>query len=347
MVDPGFALLVFAFVALLALAVFWPRRGVAARVQRMRRVSERVRVEDALKYLFHRDAEGEPSHADAVAGALELRRHQARELLDRLTERGLITASGTAYRLTDRGRADALRIVRSHRLLERYLADRTGIGPEEWHEVAEEREHMMTPEQVESLAVQLGQPRFDPHGDPIPTAEGELPEVESMLLATLAIGEAGVIVHLEDEPMEGFDRLVALGFALGKTVVVRARDAASTELELDGNTLAISRSLADAVSVSPADDRRTTRARTLADLRRGERARVVRLSSNCRGAQRRRLLDLGVVPGTEIEAELPSASGDPVAYRIRGALIALRRQQAQWIEVAPVAAGIPALRESA
>jgi DtxR family Mn-dependent transcriptional regulator len=74
---------------------------------------------------------------------------------------------------------------------------------------------------------------------------------------------------------------------------------------------------------------------------------VVRLSSNCRGAQRRRLLDLGVVPGTEIEAELPSASGDPVAYRIRGALIALRRQQAEWIEVAPVAAGIPVLRESA
>jgi len=347
MVDPGRALLVFALLALLSLAIFWPRRGLAARVQRLRRVSDRVRVEDALKYLFHRDAEGHASHADAVAGALELRRQPARELLDRLTERGLTAASGASYRLTERGRGEALRIVRSHRLLERYLADRTGIGPGEWHEVAEEREHLMSPEEVESLATQLGQPRFDPHGDPIPTADGELPDVESMLLATLAIGDAGVIVHLEDEPMEGFDRLVALGFELGKTVVVRSRDASTTALELDGTTLSISRSLADAVSVARSDFQSTARPRTLANLRMGERGRVVRLSSNCRGAQRRRLLDLGVVPGTEIEAELSSASGDPVAYRIRGALIALRRQQSEWIEIAPAGSVAVALQESA
>jgi len=59
------------------------------------------------------------------------------------------------------------------------------------------------------------------------------------------------------------------------------------------------------------------------------------ITSRCQGAQRRRLLDLGVVPGTRIVAELDSASGDPIAYRIRGALIALRRQQAEWIEIEP------------
>jgi len=78
---------------------------------------------------------------------------------------------------------------------------------------------------------------------------------------------------------------------------------------------------------------------TLATLRPGESARVVRISPSCRGLQRRRLLDLGVVPGTRITAVLRSMSGDPVAYEIRGALIALRREQAEWIEVRREAAG--------
>jgi DtxR family Mn-dependent transcriptional regulator len=71
----------------------------------------------------------------------------------------------------------------------------------------------------------------------------------------------------------------------------------------------------------------------VADLPVGATARVVRLTPDCRGPQRRRLLDLGVVPGTAITAEMRSAAGDPIAYRIRGALIALRHQQARWIAI--------------
>jgi len=67
------------------------------------------------------------------------------------------------------------------------------------------------------------------------------------------------------------------------------------------------------------------------NLEPGESARVTSISPACQGSQRRRLLDLGVVRGTEIEAAFSSATGDPVAYVIRGALIALRREQAEWI----------------
>ncbi len=66
---------------------------------------------------------------------------------------------------------------------------------------------------------------------------------------------------------------------------------------------------------------------------------MIGLSPACQGSQRRRLLDLGVVRGTEIESALSSAAGDPIAYRIRGALIALRREQAEWIRVEPLAGG--------
>jgi DtxR family Mn-dependent transcriptional regulator len=76
---------------------------------------------------------------------------------------------------------------------------------------------------------------------------------------------------------------------------------------------------------------------TLAQIAMGGRAHVLGISPLCQGTQRRRLLDLGVVPGTTIGVEMVSASGDPIAYRIRGAMIALRRDQAEWIYVEPAA----------
>ena len=70
---------------------------------------------------------------------------------------------------------------------------------------------------------------------------------------------------------------------------------------------------------------------SLAALREGERARVTELQAQ--NGMRRRLLDLGLTPGTHVECELKSPSGDPAAYRIRGALIALRRRDAESINI--------------
>lgn len=338
MVDPRLALLVFAVLAAIAFLVAWPRHGLWARVRRSRRVSERVRVEDTLKYLFHRSAPGAGVHADALAGALEIRRGHARRLLERVVMNGLATKDVAGFRLTAAGRSEALRIVRSHRLLEQFFADRTGVAPAEWHELAEEGEHELSAQEVESLASRLGQPRFDPHGDPIPTAKGELPLMAGVPLAQIAEGEAGTIVHLEDEPREDYERLLALGFALGKRLVRRGRDDEGIAVELDGERLLLPNELLDAVNLERGGEDRSAPVRTLGELRRGESATVRRLSSDCRGAQRRRLLDLGVVPGTRITAEMRSPSGDPMAYRIRGALIALRQQQARWIEIEPTGA---------
>jgi DtxR family Mn-dependent transcriptional regulator len=71
----------------------------------------------------------------------------------------------------------------------------------------------------------------------------------------------------------------------------------------------------------------------LSGLQAGERARMLGLSTACRGAERRRLLDLGFVPGTMIEVDLVSPAGDPTAYRVRGTVIALRREQARLIRI--------------
>jgi DtxR family Mn-dependent transcriptional regulator len=331
--NPWLALAIFAATVAIGLLFFWPRLGLVPRLVRRRRMTDRVRREDTLKHLFHATAEGSPASVERLAGSMEVPRDRVLALVARLQADGLARPAGHGTVLTDEGRAYALRVLRSHRLVERYLADRTGVRPADWHDVAEEREHALTEAEVDALAARMGHPRYDPHGDPIPTAAGELPESSDLPLSALGPEEAGTVTHLEDEPREMFERLRAAGLDVGKTLVVCAVGESDLEIEVDGRSASLPRVLAPAVSVVPHPGRATTKPWTLADLATGEFGFVARISPVCTGSERRRLLDLGVVPGTEIRAEYSSASGDPVAYRIRGALIALRRTQARTIEI--------------
>lgn len=336
-VDPRLALAVFAALALLAAVAAWPRVGLLARWRRAGRLSVRERLEDALKHLYHAEAAGQAT-VESLAGALQVTRGAAARLLERLAERELAVGEGEGWRLTEEGRAYALRVVRTHRLWERYLADRTGVAPAEWHDEAERREHQLSEAEAEALSASMGHPLVDPHGDPIPTAAGELPARGGIALAALRVGETGRIVHLEDEPREVHDRVLALGLAPSLGVTRLAGPASRVRFRAEGREHELDAVAAASVTVEPlgaeAGEETSARPRTLASVVPGASAVVLGLSAACQGPQRRRLLDLGVVPGTLIRAEFASAGGDPVAYRVRGALLALRRQQAEWIQVA-------------
>jgi DtxR family Mn-dependent transcriptional regulator len=248
----------------------------------------------------------------------------------------MIAARGDGYVLTDRGRREALRVVRLHRLWERYLSEETGLGAEEWHREAERREHRTTPEQAADLAARMGFPRFDPHGDPIPTEKGEVIPPEGVPLHALRPGSSAEIVHVEDEPSAVYSQLVAAGLYPGMRVDIIESDPRRVRLHADdGRRHDITPVLAANLTVreiaEPVTDEPGTEA--LSALSPGERASVTAISPACHGPERRRLLDLGIVPDTVVEAELVSPSGDPTAYRIRGALIALRREQASLIRV--------------
>ena len=188
---------------------------------------------------------------------------------------------------------------------------------------------------AEALASRLGHPPWDPHGDPIPTRGGDLPQVERLSLAGVEAGRTVEIVHLEDEPGEIYDALLADGLGLGARLNVLERSDRTVRLQARGREWSMDMVVARNVTVRllPQGESADGPVGTLLDLTVGEVARVVDISPACQGSQRRRLLDLGVVRGTEIEVEFASAMGDPIAYRIRGALIALRRGQAEWIRI--------------
>jgi DtxR family Mn-dependent transcriptional regulator len=341
--DPLLALLTFAGLAVLVALIWWPRLGLYWRWRQAGRGAERVLLEDGLKHLYTCETAGHRCTTESLAGILGVSRGRAIEVVNRLEETALAGHDGEGLSLTPAGRSYALRIVRTHRLWERYLADRTGVIPGEWHAAAEDAEHALSEAEVEGLASRMGHPLYDPHGDPIPTADGELPPARGVALPSLAVGETAAVVHIEDEPEEVFRVLHAGGLRVGSRIRLDVNEADAVHLQVEGRELRLSPAAARNLTVE-----RTPSAEHDGDverldaLRPGESAEVIRLAATVQGPSRRRLLDLGVVPGTVIRADLPSASGDPMAYRIRGALIALRRVQAHEILVRRVAAGVAA-----
>ncbi|NNE44302.1 MAG: DtxR family transcriptional regulator [Gemmatimonadetes bacterium] len=335
MIGPLMDLLITVALLALAGAIFWPESGWFWRWRAMARTSERVRIEDALKHLHEVEYRNQHGSLDSVAGALGLSSRDATDLVARIEALGFAHRSEGHLELTPDGSDYARRIIRTHRLWERHLAEETGLPEVDWHGEAEHQEHKLTPEEVEELAARMGHPRFDPHGDPIPTPSGELPPWEGRPLPSLPVGELGTIVHVEDEPREIYAQLVAENLHPGMRVQMLEVAAERVRFWADGDEHILAPVVAANLSfvALPQEQEMQGPFETLAALEPGESARVLQFAPSCRGLQRRRLMDLGLLPGTDIEAEMTSAGGDPTAYRVRGSLVALRSDQARHIHI--------------
>lgn len=339
MVDPTVALL--AAAALLAIAglLFWPTRGIIPRWRRERRLTQRVLSEDALKHIYKYELEGHQPSMESIAGALNISLNETADLFSLIEANHLVTVKQGKIQLTPTGREAALHIIRAHRLWERYLADETGFTEEAWHEKADYWEHALSPDAADDLSAQLGHPTHDPHGDPIPTSAGDYKGQEGQSLTTTAPDSLARIVHLEDEPEVVYAQLVAEGLHVGQIVRITESSPQRVRFWTNGSEHILAAIVASNISVVTLTPHETKEAgeqmtgTRLSNLDLGESAEVITISSASRGPERRRLLDLGIVPGTTITAEARSPGGDPTAYRIRGSLIALRGEQANMIKI--------------
>lgn len=326
--------LILLLIGTLLLAVLWPRQGLIARWRTARRLSARTRQEDALKHILKAEVNGRPSSVASVAGALHLGENRAAALLAELERGGLLSFEGGAPRLRPAGRELAQHVIRAHRLWESFLADQTGVAAAEWHRQAERQEHLLTPEEANRLAAKLGDPLRDPHGDSIPAGGGEVPADSGLPLTDVAAGQRFEIVHMEDEPDAVYRQLLALGLLPGMRAQVEARSEDHIELvTADRHHVRLNTVQANNVAVSALPATAGADETVLSELPPGRTATVVGLAPACHGAARRRLLDLGFVPGTVVSVELVSPAGDPTAYRVRGSVLALRHQQADLIRI--------------
>ncbi|NJP05712.1 MAG: metal-dependent transcriptional regulator [Chloroflexaceae bacterium] len=123
-------------------------------------------------------------------------------------------------RLTDDGEKIALEVIRHHRLIELFLVKTLGYSWDEVHEEAETLEHHISEKLEARIAEYLGQPQFDPHGDPIPTLEGKLPPHTSKALSDLSVGQSGRITRVNDQNAEHLRYIADLGIVPGTSIQV-------------------------------------------------------------------------------------------------------------------------------
>jgi DtxR family Mn-dependent transcriptional regulator len=314
-----------------ALLAAWGIRGMRTR----QAIRGRTQTEDALKHLFDRQYRGRLGSFASLGGALRLSDRRLMQLLDRVQQQGLVTARGQEFELTAEGERVARQIVRAHRLLERYFADEARLPLPQIHAAAERREHSLTVDQVDALAASLGHPRLDPHGDPIPGRDGSIAPAGDTPVTAWSVERFGRITHLEDEPPLAYAQILAEGLRVGQ--VVRILESTPDRIVLtDGeHEFRLAPAVAANVFLAPAPHPSASDLITLADLGPGEDAEVVAVDPNCQGFSRRRLMDLGFTPGAHLEPALETFAGDPRAYRVRGTLVALRRDQARQVLVRP------------
>ncbi|MBK8041420.1 MAG: metal-dependent transcriptional regulator [Haliscomenobacter sp.] len=336
-IQPAFALTTGLLVLLLLGLLFWPQKGLLAIWSVGKANAQRVLLEDALKFLFDSEYKGIPIRLNGFAGYLHISTDKAARLVESLRSIGLVQFQEDMLKLTDAGRSYALRIIRVHRIWERYLADETGVANKEWHGRADLKEHSMSLEAADLLAAQIGNPVFDPHGDPIPSSRGELPAYTGKPLSALKEGELGRIVHIEDEPGAIYAQILALGLYPGMQIYIMDVSEDRIQFAANGEECVLTPLFASNITVESLKEREPLKEKyaALSTLKLGETAEIQAISPSCRGQQRRRLMDLGIVPGTLIHTAFASAAGDPVAYQVMGATVAIRRSQANLIFIKP------------
>jgi len=306
-------------------------------LRRLREGRKRRLYEDALKHALTCRHEGRDATRESLAGALGLSANKTIGLVNLLESKGLIQSSGGTLQLTREGESTGVHVMRAHRLWERYLADDAGMPMAKLHQAADKAEHSLTPERVARLDAHLGHPQRDPHGDPIPSADGSITRLEGEPLTDWPVGTKARIVHIEDEPAVVFEQILAADLRPGSVVRVLEDTPARLVLSDGTDVHLLAHSVAANIQVAAAEaaEARSADVKRLSELGRLEKAEVIELDDQCRGFSRRRLMDLGLTPGAKVQAALENTFGDPRGYRVRGATIALREPQARHIWVRP------------
>ncbi len=261
---------------------------------------------------------------------LDLSMDTLESMLPEMEQSGWVTVEGDQWRLTRKGWDQGRNLLRAHRIYESYLAEQTGLDPGKWHEEADRLEHVLDTETVNRIALDLNRPRFDPHGDAIPTEDLDMPQLDGRLLPQVAQNGYYRIMHIEDEPPEPFKKLMDGGMAPDLIVYVVTLNGGRFLLQWAGREHYLDTAQAATLMVTPHDTDEVSSLPNgnLYSLEDGEKASVHSISPSVRGLERRRLLDLGFVPGSQVIRESVGAFHGPLRFRVRDTIQALRKEQA-------------------
>jgi DtxR family Mn-dependent transcriptional regulator len=181
-------------------------------------------IEDYLKVIYaHTEWQPDPITSGELAQRLGLAPSTVTEMVKKLVARDLVEHERYgAVTLTAAGRAEALRMIRRHRLIETWLVRQFGYGWDEVHDEAEVLEHAISDRLLDAIDAALGAPTADPHGDPIPDAQGRVAVPEARRADAEDVGEEVVVIRISDRDPETLRDLDRSGITVGSTVTAAA-----------------------------------------------------------------------------------------------------------------------------
>ncbi|RMH69748.1 MAG: metal-dependent transcriptional regulator [Gemmatimonadetes bacterium] len=181
-------------------------------------------MEDYLKHIYQLQEHTDQVTTSAIAQRMDVSAASVTDMIKKLSERGYLHY--TPYRgveLTPEGRGLALNVLRKHRLWEVFLVEYLDFPLHQVHEEAEDLEHLPSTELVQRLDKLLGYPRIDPHGDPIPTADGTIEDQHGRLLAHAQPGQSARIVRVSDTNPELLRYLESIGLVPHTEIQIKSR----------------------------------------------------------------------------------------------------------------------------
>ncbi|WP_420321151.1 metal-dependent transcriptional regulator [Flagellimonas sp.] len=204
--------------------------------------------ENYLKTIFHLGgSDSIPIATNAIAEQMETKPSSVTDMAKKLAEKGLVNYKKyQGISLTDFGTKTALSIIRKHRLWEVFLVKKLDFSWDEVHEVAEQLEHIKSEKLIDKIDELLDFPKYDPHGDPIPSKDGKFMERDKQLLSEVAINTKGVCVGVKDTSSTFLKFLDKNGIALGKTIEILEKEEfdQSLHIKMDEKELHISHQIA-------------------------------------------------------------------------------------------------------
>jgi len=183
-------------------------------------------LEDYLKTIYaHTEWQPEPILPSVLAARLGLSPSTVTEMVKKLASAGLVTHKPYgAITLTEEGNARAVAVIRRHRLVETWLVRAMGYTWDAVHDEAEVLEHAISDRLLDAISASLGHPDRDPHGDPIPAADGSVRREPALLLADARPGHRGRVLRISDRDPALLRALEASGVTVGAELEVVSDD---------------------------------------------------------------------------------------------------------------------------
>jgi DtxR family Mn-dependent transcriptional regulator len=200
-------------------------------------------------------AQEERVATNALSESLCISAPSVTDMAQRLVDEGMIDYQRyKGVRLTNKGEAVALKVLRRHRLIELFLVQELGYPLLEVHDEAENLEHAVSDQFIQAIANKLGNPTFDPHGDPIPTVTGEVAQLALMPLTQLPLQTIAKVSRFVSHDNDMLQYMLDKGFKLQSNIQVVSREPFEGPLtvHLDGHSLFIGYTVADNILVEVA-----------------------------------------------------------------------------------------------